>query len=360
MRVIQLIDSLEAGGAERIAVNYANALSAAIAYSGIVATRQEGVLKAALHDTTQYLFLNKKSTFDTAALMRLRAFVKTNRVGIVHAHGTSYFTAVLLKIIYPQIKIIWHEHYGARASQRSTANIVLILCSFFFAMVFVVNHQLEVWVRKRLAVRRVFYIPNFAIDDRIGTQPLTELKGLPGKRIVMLANLKDPKNHIVVLQAFKQLQLTTADWTLHLIGKDYNDPYAAGLKDFIIEHGLSDKVFIYGVHSDIQHILSQSDIGILSSLQEGFPVSLLEYGLAGLAVLSTDAGYCAEIIRNDETGLLFDPQNVEQISQHLRNLISDSRLRGRFGLSLQKLVHENYTMDTVLAMLLSKYRLISK
>ena len=45
MGVLQLIDSLEAGGAERMAVNYANALTEKITISALVATRQEGVLK---------------------------------------------------------------------------------------------------------------------------------------------------------------------------------------------------------------------------------------------------------------------------------------------------------------------------
>ena len=45
MRIVQLIDSLETGGAEKMAVSYANALSAEIPYSGLIATRKEGVLQ---------------------------------------------------------------------------------------------------------------------------------------------------------------------------------------------------------------------------------------------------------------------------------------------------------------------------
>ena len=45
MRVLQLIDSLEVGGAERLALNYANALSERITLSALVVTRKEGALK---------------------------------------------------------------------------------------------------------------------------------------------------------------------------------------------------------------------------------------------------------------------------------------------------------------------------
>ena len=59
MRIIQIIDSLEAGGAERIAVSYANALAEKIEFSGLVATRKEGSLLNQIDQNVSYLFFNK-------------------------------------------------------------------------------------------------------------------------------------------------------------------------------------------------------------------------------------------------------------------------------------------------------------
>ena len=91
MRIIQIIDSLEAGGAERMAVNYANALADRIVFSGLVVSRKQGALSNQVSNKVSYLFLNKKSSFDLKALFQLRKFVKQNRVEVVHAHGTSFF-----------------------------------------------------------------------------------------------------------------------------------------------------------------------------------------------------------------------------------------------------------------------------
>ena len=52
MRILQLIDSLDAGGAERIAVNYANSLTQKVSFSGLVTTRKEGVLKTEIQKST--------------------------------------------------------------------------------------------------------------------------------------------------------------------------------------------------------------------------------------------------------------------------------------------------------------------
>jgi glycosyltransferase involved in cell wall biosynthesis len=354
MRILQLIDSLEAGGAERMAVNFANALSEKIPMSALVATRQEGILKNELDEKVPYLFLDKKSTIDLKSIFRLRSFVQKNKINIVHAHGTSFFLAFLLKLIYPKIKIIWHEHYGARVHQSRMDNLTLLFSSYFFSSVFVVNHQLEVWVKKNLFPTKVYYIPNFATSDQVHKNT-TFLSGNDEKRIVCLANLKNPKNHFAVLTAFKKIKLDDLGWTLHLIGKDYNDNYSILLKDFIKENNLENSIFIYGSKNDVQHILAQASIGILASTAEGFPVTLLEYGLAKLPVVCTNVGFCSEIIKDNSSGLLFDPSDNLQMQNQLLKMISGKRLRDRFALHLQKLVYDNYSENKIRDILLFHY-----
>ena len=59
IHVIQLIDSLEPGGAERMAVTIANGLTEQVAFSGLVTTRLEGGLKSTINEKVGYAFLNK-------------------------------------------------------------------------------------------------------------------------------------------------------------------------------------------------------------------------------------------------------------------------------------------------------------
>lgn len=354
MRIIQIIDSLEAGGAERMAVNYANALAKQIDFSGLVVSRKEGPLVCHVDTAVSYLFLNRKRVLDYKALFKLKNYVIANKVTLVHAHGTSFFIAVLLKLIYPKVKIIWHEHYGARADESILNNFILFFSSVCFSSVFVVNHQLQAWVKKKLLVKNVSYIPNFAILEE-NYPKTTFLKGNHEKRMVCLANLKDPKNHIAVLVAFKEMKLNELGWSLHLIGKDYNDNYSLELKEFIKKNNLDFFIFLYDSKNDIQHILSQATIGILASTTEGFPVTLLEYGLARLPVVSTNVGFCPLLIKDDFSGLLFDPLNNIQLQEQLNKIISSQTLRDSFGLHLHRLVLENYSQDKVIQYLFSRY-----
>ena len=353
MRVAQIIDSMAPGGAERLALNYANALAHQIELSALIVTRHEGALNNLVDKNVSYLLLNKTSTFDLKAIFKLKRFIKSNKIDLVHAHGTSFFIAVLLKIVYPKIKIIWHEHYGARANQRQFQNPILLLSSLFFSLVFVVNHQLEEWVKKSLFTKNVFYIPNFAVLDDLPGQ--TILRGESGKRIVCLANLKSPKNHRFLLDAFKNLAIAKSGWSLHFIGKDYQDSYSEDLKKIVNANELTENVFFYDAKDDIKNILSQATIGVLASTHEGFPLTILEYGLAELPVVATNVGYCGTIIKDEFSGLLFSPLNLYDLESQLKKMIGSESLRAEFALHLNQSVSTTYAKEPIMKLILLQY-----
>jgi len=356
MRIVQIIDSLEAGGAERMAVNYANALAKKISFSGLIATRKEGTLKDEIDSKVSYLFLEKKKAIDFRSVIRLRNYIKENKIDIIHAHSSSFFIAVLVKLTCPKIKITWHDHYGTRSKETKEKNKVLILLSAFFSSIFVVNLQLEEWNTKNMNCSKVIFIPNFTTSGH-AYEKVTTLKGIPNKRIVFLANLKKPKNHILILKAFFDLKLNESEWTLHLIGRDYGDDYSDLLKNFIKSYSLENYIHLYGERNDIKYILSQASIGVLASTEEGFPVTLLEYGLENLAVVSTNVGYCSSVIKDGFTGLLFDPFSDDEVKSQLRNLVENKALREMLGYNLKQSILEHYSEEITIKKLISAYKM---
>lgn len=354
MRVAQLIDTLEPGGAERMAVSIANDLASQISASILISSRAGGVLKDEISPKVQYFNAARKTTLDVSALYHTSTFIRKQKVSIIHAHGTSYFFAFLIKCLNPSVRIIYHEHFGARAALK--VPLVLKAVSRFFSVVVVVNEDLKKWAEVNLYASAVYFVPNYARETPMDVQIDTRLSGIDGKRIVHLANLKEPKNHLVVLKAFASLRDSQPLWTLHLVGTDFNDSYSQTLKDFVVEMLLQDRVFFYGQRTDVPPILQQCSVGVLSSTSEGFPVTLLEYGLAGLSVLTANVGYCRALIKDGVDGLTFDPNDVDQCTERMRLLISDQDLRSQFGRMLKEKVELQYSRQTVLSLLLTIYK----
>lgn len=347
MRVLQLIDSLEPGGAERMAVNYANALSKEIAFSGIVVTRAEGELKSQLHNTVGYLYLNRKKTVDFSAIFKLRKFVKNNGVSIIHAHSSSFFIAVLFKLTLPSVKILWHDHYGNSEFLNQRKKTVLSWLSFLFSGIIVVNENLMQWARLNLHCKKIIYLPNFVCFDQESHNE-TKLMGKDGKRVVMLANLRPQKNHLLLLAIVQRLDDAYHDWTFHLIGKDFEDDYSKVIISEIYKRKLSEKVFVYGSKNDVSNIMRQCEIGVLTSKSEGLPVSVLEYGYSGLAVISTNVGAISTVIDDASSGFLVPSDDVQLFSEKLSLLMSDSQKRQNFGKHLQKVIFDGFTEQAVL------------
>lgn len=347
MRIIQLIDSLEAGGAERIAVNYANTLTDKIEFSGLATTRKEGPLLHQISSNVSYLFLAKKKQLDFGALFRLRSFVLKNKGTHIHAHSTSFFLAFLLKLIYPSLKIIWHDHYGNNEFLMNRPYLALRLTAPFFKGIIAVNRNLKKWSEKQLKAKNVIYLPNFPVEE-ITVVNHTVLMGADGKRIVSLANLREQKNHFLLLEVAQRLKATNPDWTFHLVGKDFEDEYSSQIKKLIRDYGLETNVFLYGSKQDVGNILSQSDIAILTSQSEGLPVALLEYGLYKKAVVVTDVGEIQTIVQHGENGFITASNEPHLFYKSLLELVENETIRNDFGEALFDTIKANYTAESVM------------
>jgi glycosyltransferase involved in cell wall biosynthesis len=108
------------------------------------------------------------------------------------------------------------------------------------------------------------------------------------------------------------------------------------------EFGIADAVTFVGYRRDLTAIASGTDIAVLSSANEGTPVSLIEAAAAGLPTVSSSVGGVPEVV-TPETGILFPPGDVEALAAALRRLASDDELRARLGARARERAHRRYS-----------------
>ena len=352
IKAIQLIDSLDTGGAEVLAVNIANLLAKENIESHLCVTRKEGLLKSKVSIDVNYIFLNRKSTFDFKAILKLKNYIKKNNILIIHAHATSSFIAFCVKFLYPKVKIVWHDHYGNSEFLEKRKPFPLSFFSRFFQVIISVNVNLKKWAEENLFAKENLVLNNFAFFNT--EKKLTKLKGEEGKRIIHVAGFRAQKDHITLLKAFKIVQEENPFWTLQLVGKIYDDLYSKSIQDFILDNNLNNSVFMYDARSDIKNILSQASIGVLSSKSEGLPVALLEYGLAKLPVLVTNVGESNKVVINSES--IVTPENYLLFSEKLNKLITDNLLREKVSYGLHVKVKEEFSKESFVTQLINIYK----
>ena len=179
--VLQIIDTLDAGGLERVAVNVANHLPGDWYRSHLCTTRAEGTLAELVAPHVQRLRLTRSGRFDRHAVRHLAKYIRAHDIRILHAHGSSLFIAAAAAC-GTRAAVVWHDHFGRYATEQRPAWLYW-LATRRVAGVIAVNQPLADWSRRRLrvAAERVWYLPNFVCEP-VPEQAAVELPGRAGLR----------------------------------------------------------------------------------------------------------------------------------------------------------------------------------
>ena len=99
------------------------------------------------------------------------------------------------------------------------------------------------------------------------------------------------------------------------------------------DSGLADRVHFTGWRTDTASVLSDLDVVVLTSRNEGTPVALIEAGASGRPVVATRVGGMAHVVEDGVTGYLVPPGDHQAIAAMLATLLADPHRRMRMGLA---------------------------
>ncbi|TRZ85482.1 MAG: glycosyltransferase family 1 protein [Streptomycetaceae bacterium] len=100
-------------------------------------------------------------------------------------------------------------------------------------------------------------------------------------------------------------------------------------------------VKVLGWQSDIEKVLSAADLVVLTSDNEGTPLSLIQAGMAGLPVVTTRVGSVPEVVLDGTTGIVTN-LDVQEFADALEKLANNSELRGSMGAAAKEFTLANF------------------
>jgi glycosyltransferase involved in cell wall biosynthesis len=359
IRTIHITDTLRAGGMERMAVNLVNCLPREHYVPFLCTTREEGPLADQVAADVVRLTLKRKSSFDVSAVFRLVAFIRAHNIQIVHAYNASLFVAGLASLFPPHPAVIWHDHYGYLAVQERPFWWLYPSAAGRISGIIAVTQALAEWSRARMSIptERIWYIPNFVCPPETdGNAPV--LPGVAGHRIVCVAQFRPEKDHVMLLQAMKHVvrQIPTAH--LFLVGTSADPARRDRIRDEVVKLGLDQQVSLLGLRHDVHAILRGCDVGVLSSMSEGLPLALLEYGMAKLPAVATKTGQCAEVLNEGRAGILVPVGSHDQLAGALVSLLRSAERRAALGNALHRRVLERYSPVSVMKQICHVYETV--
>lgn len=127
------------------------------------------------------------------------------------------------------------------------------------------------------------------------------------------------------------------------------------LKEKVSSNGADKYIHFLGRRSDINVILANTDIFVLSSLHEGLPNALMEAMAMGLPCIATDVGGVRQLIDNQNNGLVINVESDDDIREAIEWLISNQEKSEKYGLLAWEKMQKQYKQDKVAKELTSIY-----
>jgi glycosyltransferase involved in cell wall biosynthesis len=285
---------------------------------------------------------------DIKAFIALVREIRTFKPHVIHTHtAKAGFLGRIASIVSLQPAIRVHTFHGHLLNGYfgSFKRSLVVIAEKFLALF---THQLLAVGDK---VRQDLLNAGIGTKDKFGLMP-------PGLAIGVLPDRKESRNTLSVpansLQcAFigRVTQIKRPDRFLDVVNEikkrgvklDFSIAGDGELLEMCRERIKQENlpVTILGWQSDIERVLSSADMVVLTSDNEGTPLSLIQAGMAGLPVVTTNVGSVPEVVLDGVTGLVTG-LDVQEIADALEKLVNDKVLRTKLGVAAQEFTLSNF------------------
>jgi len=178
--------------------------------------------------------------------------------------------------------------------------------------------------------------------------------------VLMAGPLSELKNTMAVVQVAARLRRSVPDVRFRLAGawREKNPAYRRSVEALRRSEQLEDAVQFLGLlgRAELLTELSRASCAYLPSFQENAPMVVSEAMAAGLPVVASRVGGIPWMVTEGKTGLLFDPNDIEGMSEGLRRVLSDPSLCGSMAAAARQEAERRFRASVVADKTLSVYR----
>lgn len=327
LRICHVIDVLRFGGAQRQYVNILNSISGAKRYALILKDAGPGTgLHPYLDPSVEVHSMWVRLRYAPVYVWQIARWLKAQRIDVLHAH------------------MFWPSMYGALAARLAGVPVVITT-----------DHGTSPWKREphvwleRLTLNR-------CVDRRLAVSPnvldvMRQRARVPEEILEPVANATEDaapiqvvdrrpvrlcaigrfvwqKDYPTLIDAAAILRDRGLDFRLSIAGDGL---LREEIRRRIQALRLERQIELCGIQTDVDAWLRQQDILVLSSVEEGQPMVILEAMARGLPIVATKVGGIPDTVRHEQEALLTDAQNPDALATTIGRMVEDVELRVQLG-----------------------------
>lgn len=327
MKLLFFIGSLAGGGAERVMVILSNELVER-GYKVYIATNTKIPFAYKLDERIEVINLFERYKFESGKILRnirlvknIRSIVKDIKPNVMIPFMFGLSSHVILSTLDLKIPIISSEHNTFDKAQSKITHFKRFYINNLARYTTILTEYDREFLGNKLKNKVV--LPNplaFKIEKDIGIK----------ENVVFAAGSIDRWKHKGfdnLVRIWGTVSPKFPDWKLQIAGNGKEESFEF-LRKIAQDNDVEHTVEFLGFQSNLDQLLQQKSIFVLSSRWEGLPMILIEAMSQGASCIAFDCKTGPnEIITHNESGLLVENQNMEEMEKALIRLMSDEQLR---------------------------------
>lgn len=293
------------------------------------------------------------------AYRQLKKVIDKNQYDIIHCHtpvGGVLTRLAARKARKKGTKVIYtahgfHFYKGAPIKNWLIYYPIEKICARWTDCLITITEEDFELAKRKLKAKKIEYVHGVGINTKRFENEISETEKEKKRKEFQInkddivfsyvAELNKNKNQILLINTIKELKKEMQNVKLLLVG---NGPLLEEYKNIIQNNHLENNIKLLGKRSDINEILSITDIYVASSLREGLPVNIMEAMYKGLPIIATDNRGHRELIENGKNGFLI---NNDQVKENIIRLMQNKKLREDMGKASREKV-KKYEIKNVL------------
>jgi glycosyltransferase involved in cell wall biosynthesis len=290
---------------------------------------------------------------DLQALIRIRKIINEFKPDIIHTHtAKAGFLGRLAAFSIRRRVIIFHTFHGhllhsyfGKLKKNGIILIERLLAKFTDALIAVGEKVRDELLLARIGEITKFHVvgPGLEISDIPSRPDATESLGILEAEFTVTwigraVAVKAPHRILEIAQECQERELNVR---FLFVG---NGPLEEDLQRIAIENNLN--VQFLGWQTEIESILSVSDLVILTSLNEGTPVALIQAQMGGVPVLATSVGSTSEVMIHGTSGYAV-PYSKETFANIIEDFLENPRKIREFGRSGKSYVLSKFSLENL-------------
>jgi sugar transferase (PEP-CTERM/EpsH1 system associated) len=330
LRVLHVIHRLALGGTEFGVIKVVNHLDRTRFQPYICSLRPPlKEASAALRDDVPVLEVDRAEGLDLRMLLRLRGYLRRERIDIVHSHNWTTFLYSVLAARSAGVPVVIHGEHGRETAEvtrewrRLTLERLLARGVDRFTAVSrdLCTHIAEDW---GVNPAHIQFIPNGVPLDRFDSVPETEearlsIGAAASDQVVgSVGAFRDVKDFESLVRAFAIVRTTRPRARLVLAGFDPDGRFERRMeRELPGWDALAPSIRFLGVRTDVAIVLAAMDVYVNSSIYEGMSNTILEAMAVRRPVVATRVGGTPDLVEDSVTGWMVPSRNPDALAERI-------------------------------------------